>query len=67
MQLTDANIEEFRQLVLEDRGIDLSPDEARAAVHRVLTLMERFGVWLAKERAVGRYQDVEPPRMLQDA
>lgn len=66
MHITDADVEEFRQLVYSDRGVDLSPDEARAAVHRVLTLLEAFSLWLAKERAVLKCRDGVPPRMLPD-
>ena len=67
MQLTDDEVEEFRQLVRRDRAIDLSPDEARAALHRVLTLLEAFSVWLAKERAVLKYRDGVPAHTLPDA
>ena len=67
MQLTDDEVEEFRLLVLRDRGVDLSPDEARAAVHRVLMLLEGFSLWLAKERAELKCRDGVPPRTPQDA
>ena len=50
MQITDEDVEEFMRLCLEERGIDLQPDEARVAVRRVLTLFETFATWLAKER-----------------
>lgn len=55
MRITDDEVEEFRKLYREERQIDLSPDEARAAIHRVLALFEHFAVWLGKERAAGRH------------
>ena len=57
MQITNEDVEEFMRLCLEERGIDLPPDEARSALHRVLTLFEAFATWLAKERTAGRHVD----------
>jgi hypothetical protein len=66
MQITDEDVEKFMRLCLEERGIDLQPDEARAAVRRVLTLFEAFATWLAKERGTGRRLDDEPSHRLQE-
>ena len=67
MRLRDEEIVKFKQLYLDEFGVDLPLEDVRASVSRVLILFEHFFVWLAKERAAGRCLDDVPPRTLPDA
>ena len=50
MKITDEQCEELRQLCRQDHGRELSVDEAREMLSRMLFLVERFSAWLAKEK-----------------
>lgn len=54
MRITDDDCEKLRRLHLEHEGAELSVDEAREVLSRLLLLFERFAAWIAKERAAGR-------------
>jgi hypothetical protein len=54
MQIKDAHCEELRRLYRENESRDLSLDEAREILSRMLVLVERFSVWAAKEATAGR-------------
>ncbi len=64
-EVTDTDVDEFKQLYLEHEGVELTPDKVREMLSRMLVLVERFAVWVAKERAAGRvFQIDERPRGL---
>jgi hypothetical protein len=54
IRISHDDIEAFRRIYRDECQIDLSVDEARAVLQRILLLFEQFAVWLAKERAAGR-------------
>ena len=63
MRVTDEQCEELRRLYLEEQGRELTLDEAREMLSRMLFLVERFSAWLAKEKAAGRLFPIDghPP------
>jgi len=67
MKITDEDCEELRRLYLEHEGIELSQDEAREMLSRLLFLFERFGAWLSNVAATGRTFPLdEPPPVHED-
>ncbi len=63
MQVTDEECEEFRRLYLAHEGVELTLDETREMLSKLLVLVEWFAVWVAKEKAAGRVFQVDehPP------
>ena len=66
MTITDDDCEKLRRLYLEHEGVELSLDEAREMMSRLLLLFEHFAAWIAREKAVGRKFPLdEPPPALE--
>ena len=54
MRVTDNQCEELKRLYLQHEGVELTLDDAREMLSRLLILVERFAEWVAKEKAMGR-------------
>jgi hypothetical protein len=65
MKITDEDCEKLRRLYLEHEEVELTLDEAREMMSRLLLLFERFAAWVAKEKAAGREfpLDERPPEI----
>jgi hypothetical protein len=63
MWITDEECEELKRLYLEHESVELTLDEAREILSRLLFLVERFAEWVSKEKAAGRVfqTDERPP------
>lgn len=57
MQITDADIEKFREACREADGSEISADQAREALFGLLFLFERFHGWMENEHRAGRLLD----------
>lgn len=63
MKVTDEQCEELRRLYREEEGIELTQDEAREMLARMLFLVERFAAWVATKKVAGRVFPFDrPPR-----
>ena len=47
MKLSKADIDEFKQIALEEEGIVISDQEAAETLSRLVILFERFAIWAA--------------------
>ena len=62
MRISDEECEELRQQCRDIDGVDMTIDEVRDGFSRVLLLLERFGLWVAKEMATGRIFETDEAR-----
>lgn len=59
MRITDEACLKFKKLVSEHDGRELSLDEAREVLTRMMLMFERFAAWIATEKAAGRVFSAE--------